>query len=855
MASIFIYNYNNYYNRKVKKEDALIGYGSPVYTESSTNLNFNPNDGVTTAFVAGRVSNSYNGRGDYLIYSEDNTSITSRWFVLEATRARKGQYNLVLKRDVIVDNYDAVINAPTYIERATVGDNDPAIYNREQMGFNEILKNVEPLKDASGCAWLVGYAPAHSIINTTIKYNVDLVPEEIVNSESELSFYDLLNKDFTGYSDIGIDVYFKNGGGGNGVSFNSFNRYGDISVVAKNENAEPTTGFGWVVNTSKGSGNMAFAKAMYSKTPVQAKHVQIGSTGGIVDLPIWRYSNDKFSDYIRKAIPDSSWETIKDQVAAYLGTPSSTQLNKYVNKIYKVGGKYYVCELQSSETALDWSAPIEGYKLPVVENIVRSAYNTSISGYSAAVAIPSKGFPSFTPTTITDDTPTTSTSFMSSIRVSNSVTAKLVLTEYKGQTTYNAKITTDASNLTLSDAPYDMFCMPYSDDLVIKTKEGDIVADKGLAMATMWAIGEKYSGAKTVFDIQLLPYCPLIDYIDTVTGKLDMTKSSSLAQGVTNYYYITTEEGSGRIGVLLYCGKSTGNIKIAKSIPITEKKIQVCCDKYRLCSPNYSDIFEFNAAFNNGVDYFNIDYTYKPFSPYIHVNPNFKEDGLYGKNIYNNKELPRGLVCGGEFSITMLTDAFQTYALQNKNFELSFQRQIKNMEVQQSVARTQDIWSGVTGAMQGASIGATVGSVGGAVGAVAGAVVGGLASAAGGAGDYALNEKLRKEALSYTKDMHSYQIGNIKALPDTLTKLTTLTANNQIFPVLEYYSCTDTEKDALRDEIKYGGMTVNRIGYINQFIQPEESFISGRIIRLASISDDYHMVSAIADEIKQGVYI
>ena len=103
--------------------------------------------------------------------------------------------------------------------------------------------------------------------------------------------------------------------------------------------------------------------------------------------------------------------------------------------------------------------------------------------------------------------------------------------------------------------------------------------------------------------------------------------------------------------------------------------------------------------------------------------------------------------------------------------------------------------------------------------------------------------------------MHSYQIGNIKALPDTLTKLTTLTANNQIFPVLEYYSCTDTEKDALRDEIKYGGMTVNRIGYINQFIQPEESFISGRIIRLASISDDYHMVSAIADEIKQGVYI
>ena len=104
MASIFIYNYNNYYNRKAKKKDALIGYGSPVYTESSTNLNFNPNDGVNTTFVAGRVSNSYNGRGDYLIYSEDNTSITSRWFILDAPRVRKGQHNLVLRRDVIVDN-------------------------------------------------------------------------------------------------------------------------------------------------------------------------------------------------------------------------------------------------------------------------------------------------------------------------------------------------------------------------------------------------------------------------------------------------------------------------------------------------------------------------------------------------------------------------------------------------------------------------------------------------------------------------------------------------------------------------------------------------------------------------------
>ena len=63
------------------------------------------------------------------------------------------------------------------------------------------------------------------------------------------------------------------------------------------------------------------------------------------------------------------------------------------------------------------------------------------------------------------------------------------------------------------------------------------------------------------------------------------------------------------------------------------------------------------------------------------------------------------------------------------------------------------------------------------------------------------------------------------------------------------------DKQALRDKIKYNGMTVNRIGKISQFIQPKPSYIKGSLIRLEDITDDFHMIKAISDELYKGVFI
>ena len=119
MATVRIYNFNNYYNRKYKVNDALEDYGTPIYTETGSNVNFNPNDGVGTQYTAGRQNNPYSGEGDYLIYSEGNTDITSRWFIIEQERTRLGQYTLTLRRDVLADN-PSWLQAPTFIEKCTL---------------------------------------------------------------------------------------------------------------------------------------------------------------------------------------------------------------------------------------------------------------------------------------------------------------------------------------------------------------------------------------------------------------------------------------------------------------------------------------------------------------------------------------------------------------------------------------------------------------------------------------------------------------------------------------------------------------------------------------------------------------
>ena len=60
MNLIFLKGYNNYFNRIIKKESTIADYKAAVLDDTIVNyveltdINFNPNDGITTELIVGK---------------------------------------------------------------------------------------------------------------------------------------------------------------------------------------------------------------------------------------------------------------------------------------------------------------------------------------------------------------------------------------------------------------------------------------------------------------------------------------------------------------------------------------------------------------------------------------------------------------------------------------------------------------------------------------------------------------------------------------------------------------------------------------------------------------------------------
>ena len=176
---LLLLHYNNYFNRIIKKENTIADYktADADYKEAS-NINFNPGDGINTSLVLGmgQTGSLFEGdEFDYLVAYEvvDNVSvIRSRWFILEQDRKRGGQYELTLKRDVIADNYNDVVDSPIYLEKGFINDvNDPLLYNSESMNLNQIKQLEIPLKDETQSGWVVGYIPSDAFPKVEPQYD------------------------------------------------------------------------------------------------------------------------------------------------------------------------------------------------------------------------------------------------------------------------------------------------------------------------------------------------------------------------------------------------------------------------------------------------------------------------------------------------------------------------------------------------------------------------------------------------------------------------------------------------------------------------------------------------------------
>lgn len=409
---------------------------------------------------------------------------------------------------------------------------------------------------------------------------------------------------------------------------------------------------------------------------------------------------------------------------------------------------------------------------------------------------------------------------------------QLSYTQVEYESSY--KYTVNPTQSITVDAPYEIFAAPYY-DMQITISNGVVVNHTGrLAMNWFQDIVSKYSGAGATYDIQLVPYAPIdtTNWTDQVTFTLKNTSNNNVAVGV-------------------FLQRASFNAELPVTLDIeSDNKIASETTLYRLVSPNGVGDYEFSPNKNGGLTSIHVDCTLKPHNPYIQVHPVW--GWLYGNSV---QEDFRGLICQGDFSLPVLTNEWSTYELQNKNYQAIFDRQIQSQDYQRTWQRASDIVGAISGSLGGAAGGAIAGSVAGPAGAIAGGIVGGVASIGGGITDVIANEQIYQEQRQASIETFNMQLGNVKARNNTLSRGSSYDVDNKYFPIIEYYTCTDTELSAFQKQLQYRGMTVEVVGTVEDYLNPSETtYIQGDLIDI-DITDDYHMAREIANILRGGIRI
>lgn len=815
-----LYNFNPYHNRQIKRFETVKEYteAAESYYVDSKKRNFSYNDGVQTSIDVYCKDNltvlDNQDNPDYLILTDENSPdvIDSRWFVIDSTKRCGNMYTLTLRRDLVADSYEKILDCPAYIEKATVNPADPFIFNQENVNVNKIKVGETLLKDQSDCAWVVGYMAKDALADTTITGDATVVADYTYASET--AFNELTVSQYCKFIDPPAASILPTSAQS---SVNKANKYRfDFAYTNENvPNSHRVITVRWKPNEpidilDNVHGFSSESDLMDAYPGITVDYIYFKNTNIIND--------GIFANQVCNNI-NAYRESIEAQIDSYGSVSFNNSLNIYNNKIWNIGGKYYKSQVKAVGTTkitINNSLQQDVNKTTPIYTAIE-AQNWTIADMNTTGKVARCGYD-------------TRDYILEFVQISSGA----ISIDYK------------ANVVGLKEVPYKMFAIPYKKTDSIELVDPDnnnsgngisMVGDLALTLSA--ALSKELSGSSALYDVQLLPYCPVREVITNNGLKIPDNLHCTIVE----------DDNNNQIGIIYWCDSNTFTFNIEHEVAVDNVKLESITEMYRLSSPNWNGQFEFNPAKNGGIQYFNVDCTYKPFTPYIHINPNFGR--LYGED-YDDA---RGLICAGDFSLPQLANEWQTYELQNKNYQNQFDRQIENLEFTQSVAMKKQVVAAAVGSLSGGLSGGMTGAaLGGVGGAIAGAIGGTVASAIGGAADIQLQKQLNKETIDYTQDQFRMNLENIQAMPTSLKNVGGLTANNKLFPVLEHYSCTQQEKEAIALKFRYNGMTVERIGTIREFLQEEESYIKCKLIRINMLEDN-HFIEALAEELNKGVFI
>lgn len=853
MYTIYLYKTHPYRDRIVIRHEKLAEY---VYDSDNfefaikyNNINFNPNDGITAQVTVGKYSKEDDEmRANYLMVTELQEDaprkIVSRWFVMEQKKIRYGQWRLTLRRDVVADNYEDCMKSTFYIEKAMLTITNKLICNSEGSVLNRIKKQEILLKDKTGCAWIVGYY-AKNTPDENLKGAVN------VNTTNEVGVFQTLSTPISSWK------FYKYGNGQEAISgqpdYMKVTTNAIVTAEGKDDPKVLATSSGELdTNSMTMKWNASFNPKIELK-PASVFRLRLNES----NFDQSTYGSTLSGKFILSDLLDIlsgiyKFESEFDELLSYNGKTIKDSAGKYYKiTVFKDSDFEYRNEKDeirpytiSDESILafyaQWMTSCNIFK-EIPTNANNASYILQLKAKRAHIGIqeiPSKS-------------------------IQYDLTGKRLITQ---------------------DVGYNIFALPYS---LSEGKVRVLVSDNESPLPTVMnsftmtndmAIAMAQSMATNLgtylYDIQLLPYCPIAEGVSlynykepklniyTQYLKINWNKVSSTEDALCKYAKKSEVAAleNPKEGIVLCCPYSNASFDISSdyfmkmaglATTALERKVSNECDLYRIVSPNYQGAFEFNLSKNGmSVESFHVDCKFKPYSPYIHVAPDFKD--LYGTD-FNDA---RGLTCSGDFSLDVVSDAWIQYQINNKNYENVFNRQIEYLDFNRGQERIAQAFSLGAGAVQGTTTGGLAGMmVGGPMGALAGATVGGVSSIAGGLADWAMSEERYRQQRQYNSDMYQFRLGNVQALPYSLSKVSSFNPNSKYVPFIEIYSCSDEEREAFENKIRYNSMSVGAIGFLGDYVQSERTFVKGQLIRYGGLSLDDHEAEELTKEFNMGVYI
>lgn len=888
LYNIYTLNYNNYYNRKFKRESSLEDYLSHRIYKELKGVNFNSADGVSTTIT--NIPSNF-GEFNYAIVCDTDDNIISRWFIIDQPMIKeKMQSILMLKRDSVADYLDEVLTSTAYIEKGWVNDDSPLSIVKEPVSLNQIKKGEFPLIDNIG-TWKVPSGFIGIYFKEPSEYpRIDTLTFAKPAGAETISINQLATI-------IGCNVNtlrsFLLGGTTNCFGSEYEDRYQweqmDGAVVTKAK----INGFGLRFNIGhKLRVFNLYMRGLFSYNLDYTTYQDGEGVGSGIWDKINRANIENTMLYNNPNGGKEQGPTILDMVNEIKGMSSSfANSNELRNLVsYIINNKWDSLTKSQLEQLIQY----DGYAVEINGNYHIVTFNRYGNVRTERSLIINELPPNDTQTNdIKNKLISMGSTYGYNLQGNNSVTLMCNLETWQCIST---KVGTNSINgftlptgIKVEGEPYQLLMIPYGctyayvelgrtcinggeiegqtsldnyderDEAMTRLKKYQLA----LASAIVKELGEN------CLDVQLLPYCPVRDYIYGIDEFVSYRSTSNEEmqlkyQAIAQFMNMNAIESS--LGGLIKINGDNMNQatylfyskvnKFSVNIPVSleskvSRKVESNCNMYRIVSPNYQGHYDFNLATNDNavVSNFIVNCTYKPYQPAIIVQPEYT--GLNGTNYKDS----RGLVVAGDFSLSQTTTPWINYQLNNKMYDKIFSRDIQNIQFTHGQERIQGIANMIgSSAMSTASSAGAGAMIGGVPGAIVGGVVGGGSSIAAGAVDLSLMGQRHQEALSYTIDKYNLNLASILAQPNIITKLSALDTTFKIQPVIEFYTCTDEERGLFKNKMQYDGYSLGVVDNISNYVYSDEHYLKARIIRISDDLDN-HITTDINNEFNKGLYI